>query len=89
MIYLYENHHGNLYLSDDMCADTYCEICGDSNTLIERIDNSVRSLETFSMMRTSMMREQHILVWECMTLKIGTMTMMENHLSETGKRKEL
>lgn len=39
MIYLYESHHGGLYLSarDDLDAD-YCPICGDCDSKMEIYD---------------------------------------------------
>lgn len=41
-MYIYENHMGGLYATDEVLSyeETYCETCGDSDTLIGSADSA-------------------------------------------------
>ena len=41
-MYIYKNHMGGLYATDEVLSyeETYCETCGDSDTLIGSADSA-------------------------------------------------
>lgn len=39
MLYVYESHMGGVYFSKEPVDDLYCEQCGDSDWLIDTINN--------------------------------------------------
>ena len=38
-MFIYENHMGGVYSSDEIIDDTYCEQCGDHDWLLGRANN--------------------------------------------------
>jgi len=44
-MFIYENHMGGLFTSDEYLEDTYCETCGDSDSLIGEVNSKEDFLE--------------------------------------------